>query len=130
MSNQKQYLTSVTNVAKPDLVANKVGSNADDESDTELLVAFKIESEEQLEMANCYIPTLCVTEWMQSDGSNISTIAERYSNLTVRDQNVPPCPARQSVGITLQEDTTTKRPYRRPLINPPPIRKRKTWKVY
>ncbi len=35
------------------------------------------------------IPTLCVTELMQLNGANISTIAEKHAILTVRDQNVP-----------------------------------------
>ncbi len=35
------------------------------------------------------IPTLCVTELMQLNGAKISTIAEKYSILTVRDQSVP-----------------------------------------
>ncbi len=35
------------------------------------------------------IPTLSVTELMQLNGAKISTIAEKYSILTVRDQNVP-----------------------------------------
>ncbi len=35
------------------------------------------------------IPTLSVTELMQLNGANISTIADKYSILTVRDQNVP-----------------------------------------
>ncbi len=35
------------------------------------------------------IPTLSVTELMRLEGSKISTIVERYSILTVRDQNVP-----------------------------------------
>ena len=35
------------------------------------------------------IPTLSVTELMRLEGSKISTIVEKYSILTVRDQNVP-----------------------------------------
>lgn len=35
------------------------------------------------------IPTLSVTELMQLNNANISTIAEKYTILTVRDQNVP-----------------------------------------
>jgi two-component system chemotaxis sensor kinase CheA len=54
------------------------------------------------------IPTLCVTELMRLNGANISTIAEKYSILTVRDQNVPLVRLEKILGLQCNHQESEK----------------------
>ncbi len=54
------------------------------------------------------IPTLSVTELMQLNGANISTIVEKHSILTVRDQHVPLLRLDRILGLSLSNQESEK----------------------